>query len=108
MLLKENIDPSHPADLRIHTDVKCYQCALCSRVFTCSSDLNKHKFFHADTEKLIFYQISPSQVLFGDPVINKQEVTEPTNQNESTLPSDTFASQPAEKSGEQQCLAPKY
>ena len=72
MLLKENIDPSHPADLKLHSDVKCYQCALCDRVFTRSSDLKKHKFFHADTEKLIFYQVTPSKVPFGDPVINKQ------------------------------------
>ena len=108
MLLKENIDPSHPADLKVHTDVKCYQCALCDRVFTRSSDLKKHKFFHADTEKLIFYQVSPSKVQFDKVAIKKQEGTEPTGNNEPTLPSDTFATPSTEKSGEQHCLTPRH
>ena len=114
MLLKENIAPSYQADLNIepsyradlekHSDAKCFQCALCNRVFTCNSDLKKHKFFHADSEKLIFYQVSPSKVLLGDLVVKGQEVTEPIRQNEPTLPSDPFASQFTEKSVEK----PRY
>ena len=98
ILLTEHIEPSHHADIKRYTDAKCFQCALCSSVFTRSSDLKKHKFFHADTEKLIFYQVSPSKVLSDDLAISGQEVTEPIRPNGPTLPSDLFGSPPTEKS----------
>ena len=93
MLLKENIEPSYP------THVKGFQCALCYGVFTQSSELKKHESFHANTENLIFYPVSPSKALFDDLVINGQEGIE---QNEPT-----FAYQSTEKSGEPQCGAPR-